>query len=545
MSSPEQSGLPGRARVWRSRVVIGVLTAVLATLLTMTGAGPAQAAVSPSTRQSVQHASTSSAAEIRAGKIRAGKIRAGKIRAGRIRAGRIRAGRIRAGKIRAGQVRAGRIRAGQVRAARVRAGRIRAGQVRAKRLRAARAHRARVLRARARANAWRYPSRRYVIAPTSYFSFPNRSSAESMAIRNRVLYTIQSTWGGSRDPRTGAARRGAGSIRITTWTIDDMAIARALVAAHRRGVSVQVVAAAQANKQSKAWRYLRKRLGTRLYRPGRPDTREYSSFARTCRGSCRGNGGTSHAKYFLFHNVGSAHVPYVVVQSSMNLTEFAYQRQWNHAQVMWSRAIYYDFLRVFKQARVGRTVSRPYHVYASGNVVNVFFPRPNPSARVDPVMQILNRVHCTGAQAGGTRGRTKIRIIQYAVYGDRGTWIARKLRSLWKRGCDVAVIYSIASRPVLSVLRNRSGRGPIPMRQSVVEDGWGNLTTYNHSKWMTITGHWGGSRRAAITFAGSANWANMAFSSDEQMQRISSASNAGRYLAAFAKIWQQKTSRVP
>ncbi len=37
--------------------------------------------------------------------------------------------------------------------------------------------------------------------PTSYFSFPNRSKAESVAIRKRVLLSIQSTWGG---PRTRA-----------------------------------------------------------------------------------------------------------------------------------------------------------------------------------------------------------------------------------------------------------------------------------------------------------------------------------------------------
>ncbi len=44
---------------------------------------------------------------------------------------------------------------------------------------------------------------------------------------------------------------------------------------------------------------------------------------------------------------------------------------------------------------------------------------------------------------------------------------------------------------------------------------------YNHSKWMTITGALGRQRRRGwMTFTGSANWANLALASDEQMQRI-------------------------
>ena len=49
-------------------------------------------------------------------------------------------------------------------------------------------------------------------------------------------------------------------------------------------------------------------------------------------------------------------------------------------------------------------------------------------------MQILDNVTCRGASAGGRAGRTKIRVDQYAIYGDRGVWIAKKLRLLWKGG---------------------------------------------------------------------------------------------------------------
>ncbi len=119
------------------------------------------------------------------------------------------------------------------------------------------------------------------------------------------------------------------------------------------------------------------------------------------------------------------------------------------------------------------------------------------------------------------------------------------MRYLWRAGCNISIIYAVSSRSVLSILRSRSGRGPIPMKQSVVKDSWGNIVKYNHSKWMTITGRWAHSRAAYITFNGSANWSNLAFSDDEQMQRISSRFQALRHNSTFAKTWRQKTSRRP
>ena len=386
------------------------------------------------------------------------------------------------------------------------------------------------------------PRANYVIPATSFFSFPNRSAAERLAIRNRVLRTIQSTWGGRRTPR-GLARRGNGTIRITTWSFADWGVARALVAARNRGVSVQVVAATSANTDHRPWKWLVRHLGRRLYQPGAPQTRDLTSFARECRGACRGPGGTPHAKYFLFDNVGAAHARNIVVQTSMNLTDMAYSGQWNQAQVVHGRRVYDDFLTVFRQARIGRPVGTPYRVTSLGRIADYFFPRPGATAATDPVMQILGRTGCRGATGGGTRAdRTRIRIVQYALYGDRGLWIAKRLRFLWGRGCDLKIIYTVSSRAVLSVLESRSGRGPIPMRQSLVRDAYGNIVQYNHSKWMTITGRWAGSPASYLVFSGSANWANLAFGDDEQMQRILGRSVVLRYLTTFAKTWHQRSS---
>ena len=391
-----------------------------------------------------------------------------------------------------------------------------------------------------------YPRRSWAIPAGAYFSYPNRSRAESLAIRQRVLTTIDSVWGGARDPRAaGLPVPGSGSIRLATWSFQDPGIARALVRAHARGVSVQVVAAAGKNKRSKPWRYLRKKLKARPFPAGHPELADRSSFARICRGSCRGPGGTAHAKYFLFDNVGLPHLRHITVSTSMNLTEFAYENQWNQAAAWHDRGIYADFLGVFRQARA--QVKGLNHERAFKAVRNYFFPNPRMTPAQDPVVRLLGPVSCTGATpgAGTARGRTKIRVIQYATYGDRGVWIAKRLRQLWNAGCNVAIIYSLASRPVMQILRSRAGRGPIPMKQSVIRNYRGDFVKYNHSKWMTIAGHWGSRPNVYATLAGSSNWARLAATSDEQMQTIFSWGWTHAFNAAFSKTWRQRSSRKP
>jgi phosphatidylserine/phosphatidylglycerophosphate/cardiolipin synthase-like enzyme len=380
----------------------------------------------------------------------------------------------------------------------------------------------------------------------NFFGYPNRGKKAQLAIRNRVLNSIKGTWGGTRTS-IGTPRPENGSIRIATWTFDDWAIARALVAARARGVSVQVVAAKAANKQKGPWKYLKKKLGSKLARPGYPATIDTVSFARECRGSCRGPGGTAHAKYLLFDKLGSSRQRYVTFQTSMNLTKFGYTGQWNQATVMKYKSVYDDYLSVFKQARLAQRAANPYRARSVGpKVADYFFPRSGARAAQDPVMQNLGVVGCRGAGYGGTADhRTRIRIIQYAMYGDRGVWIAKRLRALWKAGCDIKMIYSVITRPVLQILRNGSGRGPIPMRQSVTKNGSGEIDKYNHSKWMTITGRWNGLSSAWVTFNGSANWSVAAFGNDEQMMRIRSLDQTRHYLLAFNTTWNQKTSKKP
>jgi hypothetical protein len=386
------------------------------------------------------------------------------------------------------------------------------------------------------------PPKNYAMGPGTYFSFPNRSLASSVNIRNRVLNTVMSTWGGPRNSLRQPVA-GNGTIRMATWSFTDMTMARALVAARNRGVSVQIMAASTATRESASWQWLKRQLGSARYVPGHPETTETQSFARQCLGACRGRGGTPHSKYFLFSNVGASHLRNIVVQTSMNLTTFAFQGQWNQARAMRNATVYNHFLGIFRQTRVGLPIRNAYRQYNSRNVVDLFFPRPGTGASSDPVMRMLNRTRCRGAATGS--GRTRIRVIQYAIYDTRGVWLAKKLRGLWNSGCDVAMIYSVSSRPVMSILRNRSGRGAIPVRQSVTTNRSGVIQKYNHSKWMSISGYWGSSRSAHVALTGSANWSNASFSNDEQMQQITSSRDTRAYEANFTSTWRQPTSHAP
>ena len=118
------------------------------------------------------------------------------------------------------------------------------------------------------------------------YSLSQRVGRTKRAIRSRLLAAIRSTWGGPRDGSVGWT--GNGTIRIATWSFNDKQIARALVGAHQRGVSVQVIAARGPNRDHRAWRWLRHRLGARPTNPSVRQSADRVSFARQCRGSCRG-----------------------------------------------------------------------------------------------------------------------------------------------------------------------------------------------------------------------------------------------------------------
>lgn len=379
------------------------------------------------------------------------------------------------------------------------------------------------------------------VTPGAYFSYLKLSAADQTAIRNRVLNTIKSTNGRYCAPTGSTDASGNplytvehGSVKLASWSWNDWAITEALKAARARGVSVQAIAARNINEKGNESGPYQPWVGAGGMRRSfdyYSDTvpsgllDDENSWVHDCAGACRGGGGIAHAKYFLFQDVrsgaaGSEHVRDLVVQTSMNLTTFAYKGQWNQAKVMTDAESYADFRTIFYEA--AQQSVNAFARWDHGTVSDIFFPK---HGAPDPTLRLLDSVDCSG--------RTPVRVINYAIYDDRGLALARKLRGLWGAGCDVKVIYSLSTRPVLRILRSRAGRGPIPVKQTVLRNRSGEIVKYNHSKWVSV-----GDR----VEAGSANWSNNAWTGDEQMQDFD---GAGPFRDAFNRTWNQGISRAP
>lgn len=384
----------------------------------------------------------------------------------------------------------------------------------------------------------RPPSVNWVLPQGSYFSYLKRSKAERQAIRSRVVRSINSTWGWyftpvRNDPlwpsRISGWTRQRGLIQMTTWSFNDWGVRNALVNAARRGTQVRIIAARNINRTQnyQPWKSLKASLNS-------PALRRRGNWARECSGACRGGGGAPHSKYFIFKDMGRSasnrlapRLGHATMQTSMNLTAFAVNGQWNQATVTWGAPVANRFRTIFNLSAAKRRGG--YRSWTDNAITSLFFPK---GGSADPVVRALNGVACG-------RG-TQVRVIQYAIHGRRGNAVAKRLRALWNRGCHVGIIYSLSSRPVLSILRSRTGRGPIPVRQQVIKNRRGEIVRYNHSKWLAARsgGSW-------FVHAGSSNWSDMSYGSDEQMQELRGQARVAPYFRAFDKSWRQPTSRVP
>ena len=152
----------------------------------------------------------------------------------------------------------------------------------------------------------------------------------------------------------------------------------------------------------------------------------------------------------------------------------------------------------------------------------------------NPVADAFSRVRCQGATgAGATGSRTKIRIAVAGWFNGYGEDIARKVRSLWDRGCDIRIVTTLLGRGVNRTLRNPAGRGPIPIHGLYQDrDADGVPERYLHMKSVSIQGVYGGKTTASIVLTGSPNWSARAARSDEVWVKIFDAPVLARRYAA-------------
>ena len=333
--------------------------------------------------------------------------------------------------------------------------------------------------------------RRWEPASGATFNDPARYGSRRVIV-SKIIRSVQNT-----------ARRE--KVRIATWNFDDRPATNALIAAKRRGVIVQVIVSGAVSNAN--WRRL-----ARVLNRNKGDR----SFAMQCTGGCRSRVKIMHSKVYLFSRVHKARR--VTMIGSSNLTTPAGNRQWNDLVTTRSRKVYRYMKGVFAEYAKDKSLSKPFEKRRLGPYKIWVYPVGDRN----PQLSQLEKVRCRGATGGtGTNGRTKIRISVAGWFDAYGEDIAKRLRHLWDRGCDVRVVTTLAGRGVNRALKAGYGRGPVPQRELSWDRNFDGLPDrYLHQKSIAISGVYGRDRSASVVFTGSPNWSERASRSEEVWLRV-------------------------
>jgi hypothetical protein len=332
------------------------------------------------------------------------------------------------------------------------------------------------------------------------------------------------------------------TIRISAYSITDGPVARALVAADRRCVSVQVLMNNHLTRTTDpAWRLLENSLGTHVFYTTGSEQR---SFAHRCSSGCRG-AGVLHTKMYLFDSTmldaAQNKIRKMVATGSSNMTSNASKVQWNDLYTVRGQAgLYGTFLRVFNLMKADNGVHRQLIQATDGIYQSTFWPAASGAA--DPTMQMLDSVRCRGANGGsGIHGRSVVYINMHAWFGSRGLGLAKKVRRMYNAGCYVRVLYSFMSHAVYKTLFHGTG-SRMSVRHTIFSHNGRTAYVYSHFKNTSVSGYVGSDRSAKVVWTGSNNFTNDGTHFDEVTIRIASAAAYRSYVDQFKFITRTKSA---
>jgi phosphatidylserine/phosphatidylglycerophosphate/cardiolipin synthase-like enzyme len=360
-------------------------------------------------------------------------------------------------------------------------------------------------------------------AQGAWFNTP-RHGAKQWVLHSHIVAAIEH------------ARRGS-YIRIALFSFDRQFVAGKLIAAHKRGVHVQVLL--NDHQVTPAQRMLHRALGTNRF---------HKSFAYECTHGCRSTGENLHTKFYLFSHTGTA--TDTVMTGSVNLTGNSAMNQYNDLWVINnSPHLTHNFRLLWDQMRKDKPAHPGWYVRPTGkDFVLEATPYPHPGPHHDPIISILNKVKCIGTNGGTGNAihHTVIRVIMHAWNDPRGAYLARKVRSLYAKGCDVKLMYGFAGASVRNTFANRTSRGFMPVHTTgfdTNEDGLIDL--YTHQKELLISGRYGKSRHMLMVVTGSSNWNDEGIHGDEEIFQIKHRSGAWHdYINDFSRMWTNFSTRV-
>ena len=370
-----------------------------------------------------------------------------------------------------------------------------------------------------------------------FFNDPHRSVGH-FTIENKVLDTIRHTPGGE-------------TIRIAIYSLDRMPVARALVAAHRRGVQVQMLL--NDHQDTRAMKTIRAEIGT---------DRSRNSFIRKCRRSCRGAANdfnNLHSKYYSFSRAGRSRD--VLAVGSANMTLNADIHQWNDLYfTSGDHELFRQFVSLFNDMTNDYSTRQepmnfcgtPLGAACDDSVdkhTAWAFPRQS-GPRNDLVLDMLDRIQCLTRDASGGLTRTRLALSMHTMRGARGDYLAAAIRKKYVQGCDVRVSYGLIGFHTKGVLGAPTARGRIPLRSTGLDyntddnfdlnkDGEDDLILdyYSHQKYFVVQGTYNGVPDTSMVLTGSTNWSSLSTANDEIWFTVRGAVVAKKYLRNFNYQW--------
>lgn len=371
-----------------------------------------------------------------------------------------------------------------------------------------------------------------------FFNDPHLAKGH-FEIERRVIKTINNTPKGS-------------SIRIAIYSFDRLPVAHALVAAHRRGVQVQMLL--NDHWETPAMKVVRAEIGK---------NRKKNSFIYKCRQSCRGAANefnNLHSKFYLFSQAGKSEE--VLAVGSANMTRNAAVHQWNDLYFTdGDHDLFRQFVALFKDmSKDYDTRQEPWYFCgvptgpgcddAVDKHTAVAFPRVS-RPKDDLVVTMLNRIQClTPDPVTGKVKRTRLALSMHTMRGDRGNYLAEAIRRKWVQGCDVRVSYGLIGYHTKGVIAAPTNRGRIPLRSTGMDyntddnfdlnnDGVDDLILdyYSHQKYFIVQGTFAGVPDTSMVLTGSVNWSSLSTANDEVWFTVEGAKVADKYLKNFDYQW--------
>ena len=386
------------------------------------------------------------------------------------------------------------------------------------------------------------PNKKWKVPVGAKFNNP-MVEKDRFVIERHILRAIRNTPRGEK-------------IIISAYSLDRQVFADELIRAHKRGVKVQVLL----ND------HLVPNAQVRIQRVLGHNTKK-SSFLKRCRSGCRADENefnNLHSKFYLFSRTGRNRN--VVMLGSQNMTLNAVRWQWNDLWTTVGKTTLYDqFEALFNDMRPDWDKRRATYEFCDSGLVcpagdlqkyhNFVFPR-HTTKNSDVILDILNNVQCVYTVPEGYQTRTKLRLSMHTMRGNRGNYIADKLRELYAQGCDLQVNYGLMGFYTKQHLGAPTDRGRVPLRSTgfnlrddvptgdpEIDDMPESIERYTHQKYFVLQGSYKGNIDANMVWTGSTNWSSLGTPQDEILFTMHGRGNVRDYLANFALMWQEPYSR--